>query len=302
MKFRLGGLGAIQIAPHILNGGKSPLSNWENPMSPEERQLLIGLFDRVRGAAANPRDREAEALIDDSVRAQPYAPYLLAQTVLVQEQALRAANDRLQQLEAQVRELQQQASQIASQPASGGFLSGLGSLFGGGNPPPRQSPPPSGSPWNQQQGYNNAPPASPYPSSPWGQQQQYAPPPQAGGPWGGQPQSGMFGGQPQSGGFLKGALGAAAGVAGGVLLADSIRGLMGGHNNSLGISDGFGGLGNALPGSGGFGGGETVINNYYNDDGSALRAQDAQQDADQDQDDQQDAADYSGGDDYSSDA
>ncbi len=53
-------------------------------MSPEERQLLIGLFDRVRGAAANPRDREAEALIDDAVRAQPYAPYLLAQTVLVQ--------------------------------------------------------------------------------------------------------------------------------------------------------------------------------------------------------------------------
>jgi hypothetical protein len=275
-----------------LSGGKSPLFNWENPMSPEERQLLTGLFDRVRGAAANPRDREAEAFIDDSVRAQPYAPYLLAQTVLVQEQALRAANDRLQQLEAQVRDLQQQTSQPAG---GGGFLSGLGSLFGGGNPPPRQSVPPSGSPWNQSQGYNNAPPP---PSSPWGQQQQYAPPPPAGGPWGGQPQGGMFGGQPQSGGFLKGALGAAAGVAGGVLLADSIRGLMGGHNNSLGIGDGFGGLGNALPNSGG----ETVINNYYNDDGAALRAQDAQQDADQDQDDQQDAADYAGGDDYSSDA
>jgi uncharacterized protein len=257
-------------------------------MSPEERQLLIGLFDRVRGAAANPRDREAEALIDDAVRAQPYAPYLLAQTVLVQEQALRAANDRLQQLEAEVRDLQQQASQPAG---GGGFLSGLGSLFGGGNPPPRSSVPPSGSPWNQSQGYNAPPPP---PQSPWGQQQ-----PQGGfgappaGPWGGQPQGGF--GAPQSGGFLKGALGAAAGVAGGVLLADSIRNLMGGHNNSLGIADGLGGLGGGLGGSR-----ETVVNNYYNDDGSALRAQDAQQDADQDQDDQQDAGDYS--DDYSNDA
>jgi hypothetical protein len=252
-------------------------------MSPEERQLLIGLFDRVRGAAANPRDREAEALIDDAVRAQPYAPYLLSQTVIVQEQALRAANDRIQQLEAQVRDLQQQTSQPPA--GGGGFLSGLGSLFGGGNPP-RPSTPPAGSPSNQQQGYNNAPPASP-----WGQQQQYAPPPPAGGPWGGQPQGGMFGGQPQQGGgFLKGALGAAAGVAGGVLLADSIRGLMGGHNNSLGIGDGFGGLGGGM--SPGLGGGETIINNYYNDD-SALRAQDALQDADQDQDDQQDAGDYS---------
>ncbi len=256
-------------------------------MSPEERQLLIGLFDRVRGAAANPRDREAEALIDDAVRAQPYAPYLLAQTVLVQEQALRAANDRLQQLEAEVRELQQQG-----QPAGGGgFLSGLGSLFGGGSPPPPRpgSVPPSGSPWQQSQGYNAPPPP---PQSPWGQQQGgYGAPPA--GPWSGQPQGGF--GAPQGGGFLKGALGAAAGVAGGVLLADSIRNLMGGHNNSLGISDGLGGIGSGLGGSR-----ETVVNNYYNDDGAALRAQDAQQDADQDQDDEQDAGDYSG--DYSDDA
>ncbi len=256
-------------------------------MSPEERQLLIGLFDRVRGAAANPRDREAEALIDDAVRQQPYAPYLLAQTVIVQEQALRAANDRLQQLEAQVRDLQQSQNQ----PAGGGFLSGLGSLFGGGNPaPPRPSVPPSGSPWTQSQGYNAPQPQQ----SPWGgQPQAYAAP--QGGPWGGQPQGGF--GAPQSGGFLKGALGAAAGVAGGVLLADSIRGLMGGHNGGLGIGEGFGGLGGGL---GGGVGGETIVNNYYNDDGAALRAQDAQQDADQDQDDAQDAGDYSS--DYSDDA
>ena len=105
---------------------------------------------------------------------------------------------------------------------------------------------------------------------------------------------------------MTGALGTAAGVAGGVLLADSIRGLFGGHNNALGIGSGFGGMGPGL-------GGETVINNYYDSGGQSLSQQDAaldaqqdaaddaqqyaqqdaQQDADQDQDDIQDASDYS---------
>ena len=98
-------------------------------MSPEERQLLTGLFDRIRGAANAPRDQEADALIQDATKAQPYAPYFLAQTVLVQDQALRAANDRLQELEGKVKDLEGQA---ANAPRSGGFLGGLGSLFGGG--------------------------------------------------------------------------------------------------------------------------------------------------------------------------
>ena len=75
-----------------------------------------------------------------------------------------------------------------------------------------------------------------------------------GGPWGGAPQ------QAGGGGFLKGALGAAAGVAGGVLLADSIRGLFHGSNNPLGIGSGHG------AGSQQAGGGDTTINNYYGDD------------------------------------
>jgi hypothetical protein len=94
-------------------------------MSPEERQLLTGLFDRIRGAANAPRDQEADALIQEATKAQPYAPYFLAQTVLVQDQALRAANDRLQELEGKVKDLEGQA---ANAPRSGGFLGGLGSL------------------------------------------------------------------------------------------------------------------------------------------------------------------------------
>ncbi len=246
-------------------------------MSPEERQLLKDLFDRIQNAGASPRDKEAEAFINDAVKALPFAPYLLAQTTIVQDQALRAANDRLQELEAKVRELEARAA-APQPPQSGGFLGGLGSLFGGGAPTQQPAPSPGWRQPPQQGGWQ--PPQQNYGQpqpGPWG-------PPQGGG-FGG-PMGGPMGGQ--GGGFLKGALGAAAGVAGGVLLADSIKGLFGGHNNPLGIGAGVPGVDPALAGLGG--NRETIVNNYYGDD--AVRQADAQQDADQDQDDLQDAADY----------
>lgn len=204
-------------------------------MSPEERQLLVGLFERTKSAAAGPRDQEAEAFINDQIKAQPAAPYLLSQTVIVQDQALQGANARIEQLEAQVKELE-------SKPASGGFLGGL---FGGAQrgpaPQPRPGQRPNG-PWGGQQQGGYPPPPPP---------QGYAPPQAA----------------PESGGFLKGALGTAAGVAGGVLLADGIRRL---------FTPGMGGMG----GMGNFGIGSgytpthdtTVINNYYGDEGGAYDA------------------------------
>lgn len=199
-------------------------------MSPEERQLLTGLFDRIRAAAATPRDPEAEALIAEAVRNQPYAPYLLAQAVIVQDQALQAANAKIEDLETQLR-----AGDQPQQPGSGGFL---GSIFGGSAPRP-------------------APQA---PSGPWGQQPTYAPPPPPStGPWGGAPMGG-------GGGFLQGALGTAAGVAGGVLLANSISSLFGAHYNPFGIGTGFGG----------FGGGETIVNNHYENPDSTLANADYQ--------------------------
>ena len=183
-------------------------------MSPEERQLLAGLFDRTRAASANPRDKEAEAFIAEAVREQPYATYLLAQAVIVQDQALGAANEKLQQLEARVKELE------AAQANGGGSF--LGGLFGGGRPAAPTSVPSTGaapSPWGRQQA---APSPQQYAQSQYGQPMQ-------------QPQQ-------QGGSFLKGALGAAAGVAGGMLLANSISGLFNQHSasNSLGIGSGFG--------------------------------------------------------------
>ena len=183
-------------------------------MSPEERQLLTDLFDRTRDAGAQPRDRDAEMLISEAVRAQPYAPYLLAQTVLVQEQALRAAAEKIEQLETQAR--------MPAPPAPGGFL---GALFGGGAAQPRSAPQ-GGAPQPASQTASQAAPNAAPQRGPWGQPQQ------APGPWGGAPQA-------APGGFLKGALGTAAGVAGGVLLANSLSSLFHGAGaGGLGIGSG----------------------------------------------------------------
>lgn len=217
-------------------------------MSPEERNLLAGLFERIKANAAGPRDQEAENFINDQVKAVPSAPYLLAQTVIVQDMALQAANQKLQQLEGRVRELESQPK------SSGGFLGGL---FGGAaaSPPPPAPPRPAPS-YGQPQG------------GPWGAPQQGYPPSQPGyAPQ--QPGFGQGGFAPQApgGGFLKGALGAAAGVAGGVLLADGIRSLFhggGGMGSGLGIDSGFQ-----------HAGGETVVNNYYGDDVQGGGATDA---------------------------
>ncbi len=220
-------------------------------MSPEERQLLAGMFERIKANSAGPRDQEAEAFINDQIKAQPSAPYLLAQTVIVQDFALQSANQKLQQLEARVHELES-----APKPST----SLLGGLLGGGAPPappPRPAPPPA---YGQPQG------------GPWGAAP--APPP-------GYAPQGAPGFAPAApGGFLKGALGAAAGVAGGVLLADSIRGLFhggGGIGSGLGIDSGFqhSGLGQ--------GDETTVVNNYYGD-ASGAGTQDAGYDAADDDD------------------
>ena len=178
-------------------------------MTPVERQMLAGLFERVASTAATQRDPEAEAFINDSLRAQPHAPYVLSQTVLVQQQALESAMRRVQELEAQAKAPHEETS----------FLGSLGkSLFGGGAPAPAPA----------------AAPRANYDASAYSRPQASAP---QSGPWGAAQ-------APASGGFLQSALTTATGVAGGMVLANALGGLFGGHSSGLfggGMGSGLGG-------------------------------------------------------------
>ena len=167
-------------------------------MTPEERQMLAGLFDRVNAAGSNPRDPQAEAFINDAIRTAPFSPYVLAQTVLVQQHALEAAAHRIADLEAATAHAPQAGQE------QGSFLGNLGrSIFGGGAPSAPPQPRPGYDPAYQQQ-----------PPQPPG----YAPPPPSGyapqrpGPWGGAPQPAPpYPQQGGGGGFLQNAASTAAG-------------------------------------------------------------------------------------------
>ncbi len=66
-------------------------------MKPHEKQAIEQLFARLAEARRLPLrwDAAAERLIAELVARQPDAPYLMAQTILVQARALRAAQDSL---------------------------------------------------------------------------------------------------------------------------------------------------------------------------------------------------------------
>lgn len=235
-------------------------------MTPEERTLLSDLFRHLREVETQPRDAEAEAFIRQSVQGQPLSSYYMAQTVLVQQQAMTAAQTRIEDLERQLKEAQTRAPQPA--PSSGGsFLSnalGLGrSPWGARNDGPPSQPPAQASPAR----------------SPWGAPQAgYAPPP------GAQGQPGYYPSQPYApqggGGFLAGAAQTAAGVAGGMLAASAISSLL---SHSPGP---FGGVAGAAAAPVSETVNETVINNFYGND-PAANARDVSytQDADYQSDD-----------------
>jgi len=242
-------------------------------MTPDERNLLSDLFRHLREVENQPRDAEAEAFIRQSVQSQPLSAYYMAQTVLVQQQALTAAQTRIEDLERQLKEAQSRAAQPAAAPppSGGSFLSnalGLGRSPWGA--PRAEEPRPA------------APPPAPQPArSPWAapqppqSQPNHAPPPgfgqQPGYP-GGYPQQQGFAPQ-RGGGFLAGAAQTAAGVAGGMLAASAISSML---SHSPGP---FGDAAAAVASAPAAG--ETIINNFYGDS-AAPQSHDVahQQDAD----------------------
>ena len=108
-------------------------------MTPEERQLIGDLFDRLRDAPLSEKDREAESFINQLMRSTPDAAYKLVQSTLIQENTLQEAQNHIDDLENRVRELEDQLAQ--SQPPSRQQSSG-GSFLGGlfGSKQPQQQP------------------------------------------------------------------------------------------------------------------------------------------------------------------
>lgn len=202
-------------------------------MTPQERQLIDDLFDRLAKLESAPRDAEAMSAIMQGLRNAPNAVYALVQTALVQDEALKRAHDRIQELEAATGQ-QQPAQQ------QGGFLDSMrDAIFGQGQPhssvPPVRAPDiggrdPGNRPvWNSGQAMQQA---GGY-GQPYGQPpQSYGQPPQ---PYGGA-QPPAFGGG-GGGSFLGTAAAAAAGVVGGGLLLSSIRGMMGGGGGHQSLAD-----------------------------------------------------------------
>ena len=71
-------------------------------MTPQEQELVEELFDRLAKMENSPRDPAAERVIADGLRRAPQATYALVQTALVQYEALKRANARIEQLQAQL--------------------------------------------------------------------------------------------------------------------------------------------------------------------------------------------------------
>ncbi|WBL77396.1 DUF2076 domain-containing protein [Bradyrhizobium xenonodulans] len=195
-------------------------------MTPQERQLVDELFDRLSKLENAPRDPDAIAAISDGLRKAPGAVYALVQTTLLQDEALKRAHHRIQELE---------AAQAPEQAQSGGFLDTMrDTLFGGSpsrgsvpNVPPREQRPV----WNTGQAMPQTQPG-------------YGAPPPYGQAYGQGPGQG-YGAPPVGGGggsFLGTAAAAAAGVVGGSLLLSSIRGMMGGsHQQAFGDTNSLSG-------------------------------------------------------------
>ena len=100
-------------------------------MNAQESTLIAELFDRIAQSTGQQRDPEAEQLIQSKVAANPHAPYVLAQSTIILQQAVTTAQNRITALEKQLAEATPQSQ-------GGGFLSGVSSLFGS---PLTQTPP-----------------------------------------------------------------------------------------------------------------------------------------------------------------
>jgi hypothetical protein len=188
-------------------------------MTPQERDMVDDLFDRLTRLETAPRDPDAERVIIEGLRRAPNAVYALVQTAVVQDAALKRADARIREL----------TGEAEPQQESHGFLDTMrNALLGGGESSGSRASVPSvgagassGGPdprWNRggtyQDGGAQAAPG-------------YAPGSGYGNP-------GYGGAAPGMGGsFLGTAAASAAGYIGGALLLNSISGMFGHHGSAF---------------------------------------------------------------------
>jgi hypothetical protein len=170
-------------------------------MTPEERQRVDELFDRLAKLETTPRDKDASRAIAEGLERAPNAIYPLVQTVLIQDEALKRADARIRELSGE-----------AEAPTGGGFLDSMRNALTGGaargsvpsvhpNEPDRR--------WNSGGAFNQAAPPL---------QQAAAPQPS------------------QGGSFLGTAAASAAGMIGGALLLNSFSSMFG-HRGGSAFAD-----------------------------------------------------------------
>jgi hypothetical protein len=197
-------------------------------MTPAERALVTELFDRLATLEKAPRDSQAETLIREGSRRAPNALYSLVQTALVLDETLKQADARIQELE-------RQSGGNAPPAREASFLDNMrDTLLGKSHEAPRAGSVPSVR-------------SADAPANPgWGAPSGFQP--------GAQPMSA----EPMRSGssFLGNAAAAAAGMIGGSLLMNGMRGMMGGgHGHNAAALDPSSGSG-AAPWGGSAAGGE----------------------------------------------
>lgn len=196
-------------------------------MNGQDRQAIEGVFSRLGELERQgvTRDPEADTFIQSRMQQQPGAAYFLAQTVVVQEQALQAAQARISELE------QRQPASASANSAAGlngtstsgshGTAGGVGLGSSGGADADNYSfgrQPSRGD-------VGSAPRPGPAPAPSLAQKLGFG-----AGPGGAQANAAPGANQARpaaGGGFLAGAMQTAMGVAGGMMLGNMLGGMFG---------------------------------------------------------------------------
>jgi hypothetical protein len=209
-------------------------------MTPQERQLVDELFDKLARLEGTPRDHDAERAIADGLTRAPNAVYALVQTALVQDEALKRADARIREL----------SGKDQAPRDGGGFLDSMRNALTGGS-------------------HGSVPSVRPTPSSGpdprWNTGGAYAQPSAQGAPYQAAPAQPIGSG----GSFLGTAAASAAGVIGGALLMNSISSMFGHHGGGFGGGSAFGGDASASPWSSGASNSDLARDAGLNDVGKA---------------------------------